>query len=128
MDNIYLFAAAGVVIVLLIIQYDITQRKKLKKVLKKTRNVEPLFMMQSAGQKLTTLKAAMAEFESKMSNYGLDMQAENVLNKITAKLEETMAAYNNGQVTLSEYYDMLSKLHDALLNQSKKVLQPVISR
>ncbi|RVT99790.1 hypothetical protein EOD41_15215 [Mucilaginibacter limnophilus] len=116
MDNLYLFVIAGVVIIILMIQYDSIQRKRLKKVLKQTNNVEPLFMMKSAGQQLNTLKATMAEYEKNLAN----IQDNGVLDKVKARLEETMHAYNEGRMPLQQYYDRLSNMNDVLIKHSAK--------
>jgi uncharacterized membrane protein YhiD involved in acid resistance len=116
MDNIFYFAIAGVVIIILMIQYDHIQRKRLKKVLKQTNNVEPLFMIKSAGQKLNTLKATMADYEKNLAR----INDNGVLDKVKARLEETMHAYNEGRMPLNQYYDRLSNMNDVLIKHSEK--------
>jgi hypothetical protein len=109
MDNFYLFLGVGAILIYLILEVDKQQRKRLKNVLKHSTKVEPLFLIQSAGNKLNKLQSALAGIENSANS---NMPYKN----ITKQLKETVAAYNAGKLPVDTYH---SKLED-LINTVKK--------
>jgi uncharacterized membrane protein YhiD involved in acid resistance len=75
MDSFYFFAILGSVLVFLIIYFDTQQRRKVKKTLVQTNDVEPLLMMQSLGQKIDRLNQIM---------HSADIKIETQFHKSTA--------------------------------------------
>ncbi|RYX99663.1 hypothetical protein EON78_03115 [bacterium] len=67
MDNFYLFLGVGAFLIYLILQFDKEQRRRLKRISKLSRNVEPLLLQQSVGKKLSVLQSALARFETATS-------------------------------------------------------------
>ena len=59
MNYFYLFLGAGIVIVLLIIFYDIQNRKKVNDILRANKNVPPLFMLRSVEIKVSAIKSVL---------------------------------------------------------------------
>jgi hypothetical protein len=96
MDNFYSLLIIGSLVVLLILQFDIQQRRKVKKVLKQTNDVQPLLMIQSMNQKIDKINRALA----------------TTLNsdKIEAQLRKSMEDYNAGRIDMQLYNRHLNEL------------------
>ncbi|GAA4906540.1 hypothetical protein [Mucilaginibacter defluvii] len=107
MSELLPYAYGGVVILLLILIFEIRQRKKFGNVLKQSRDVDPLFMKQATASKLTKVQQTLTAIRG--ANAAL-------YQKVSQKLDETMRDYNSGKMPLPEYAHKL----DLILNYIKK--------
>ena len=94
MDSFYFFVIIGSVAVFLILHFDKQQRNKMKKTLSKTRDVEPLLMMQSMGQKLDRLNKVLSN---------ADANIEQQFHKSTAD-------YKAGRISIDIFNKHLNEL------------------
>lgn len=107
MNELLPYAYGGAVILILILIFDIRQRKKFNTILKQSQDVEPLLMKQSAAKKLSKLQNVLQTTRS--ANMAL-------YNKVSQKLDETTRDYNTGKMPLPEYTNRL----DLILNYIDK--------
>jgi hypothetical protein len=96
MDYFYLFLVAGSILVYLILQFDKQQRRRVNNILKQTRDVEPLLMMQCLNGKINKLNNAL------ITGNAETLTAEQ-LRKLTTD-------YNYGRINMQTYNDELSEL------------------
>lgn len=96
-SNFLYFLIAGSVIVYLILKFDTSNRKKLNKALQQAQNVQPLYMKKEAKHKLEALKEACSEKDK--TTYAIEKQ-----------LDELVADYDKGSITLPDYCNKLSRL------------------
>ncbi|SDE90139.1 hypothetical protein SAMN05216464_110241 [Mucilaginibacter pineti] len=96
MDNFYSLLIIGSLIVLLILQFDIQQRRKVKKVLKQTNDVQPLLMIQSMNQKIDKINRALATSINS--------------SKIETQLRKSTEDYNAGRIDMQLYNKHLNEL------------------
>jgi len=89
------FLVIGSVIVYFILKYDKQQRSKMDAILAQTRDVQPLFLAKAASTKLKAIKPELNSDERQA---------------IAQQLDELVAAYDKGQVTLPEYCNRLNRL------------------
>ncbi|MFI5139684.1 MAG: hypothetical protein ACHQIM_17820 [Sphingobacteriales bacterium] len=124
MELLFFFSLAGVVIVILILQFDKKQTIKVNTVLKETRSVPPLFLLKSTEQKISVLKAAlryddvpqnMAAAASMANIY--NNQNENNRQSKVQELKLLSAKYNNGQISLEAYNVKLDELLEQIQSQ-----------
>jgi hypothetical protein len=94
------FAVAGSVIVYLILLFDKMQRRNLKVIISKTDDVQPLFMQKAADQKLSALKQLCNKNETAY------------LKLVSKQLNELVARYDKGQMSLPDYCSRLNRLLD----------------
>ena len=92
------FLGVGSVIVYFILKFDKLQRRKMQIMLNGTKDVQPLFMRRAAVQKLTALKSI---------NSSAEQQARL---KVAKQLDELVADYDKGQVSLPDYCNRLNRL------------------
>ena len=102
MNYFYLFLGAGTAIVLLIIFYDIKNKKKVDEILRANKNIPPLFMLRSAELKVNAIKAAL-------STPGYIESAETQ-NELIAQLDQVTTSYKNRELPLAAYYAKLGSL------------------
>ena len=109
MDNFYSLLIIGSLVVLLILQFDIQQRRKVKKVLKQTNDVQPLLMIQSMNQKIDKINRALA----------------TTLNgdKIEAQLRKSTEDYNAGRIDMQLYNRHLNEL----VNRAESMREPAVA-
>ncbi|MCC8409833.1 hypothetical protein LJ707_12925 [Mucilaginibacter sp. UR6-1] len=107
MNELLPYAYGGAVILILILIFDIRQRRKFNTILKQSNGVEPLLMKQTAATKLNKLQNVLSAVQS--ANTAL-------YNKVSQKLDETMHDYNTGKMPLPEYTNRL----DLILNYINK--------
>jgi hypothetical protein len=93
-----LFTVIGSLIVYLILLFDKKQRAKLKTILSKTDGVQPLFMKRAANQKLNNIKQIC------------ENDAAATRRLASKQLDELVAEYNAGRITLPDYCSRLSVL------------------
>ena len=104
MNYFYLFLVAGIIIVLLIIIYDIQNKKKVNDILRANKNVPPLFMLRSAELKVGAIKAAL-----NIPDYG-DIQTEQAKSELKQRLDKLVTDYKNRELPLTAYYAKLGAL------------------
>ncbi|RYU91159.1 hypothetical protein EWM62_04255 [Mucilaginibacter terrigena] len=95
--NFFYFLLAGSVIVYLILKFDKRNRQKLNKVLLQAQDVQPMYMKKSIEHKLNALKAA-----------NLDAKATRSI--VEKELDELVADYDKGQISLPDYCNKLNRL------------------
>jgi hypothetical protein len=124
MELLFFFSLAGVVIVILILQFDKKQTIKVNTVLKETRGTPPLFLLKSTEQKISVLKTAlryddvpqnMAAAASMANIY--NNQNENNRQSKVQELKLLSAKYNNGQISLEAYNVKLDELLEQVQSQ-----------
>lgn len=91
----FFFLVVGSVIVYFILKYDKQQRHKMSKLVAETRNVQPLLMAKAINHKLKSIKPELNS----------DSRRD-----IAKQLDELVAAYDRGQVTLPDYCHKLNSL------------------
>nr|WP_294943749.1 hypothetical protein [uncultured Mucilaginibacter sp.] len=91
----FFFLFIGSVIVYFILKFDKQQRNKMNTILAQTRDVQPLFMAKSINHKLKAIKPELNT---------------DVRRDIAKQLDELVAAYDRGQVTLPDYCHKLNSL------------------
>ena len=104
MNYFYLFLGAGIVIVLLIIFYDIQNRKKVNAILRANQNVPPLFMLRSVEIKVSAIKSVLNN-----SGY-VDAEIEESKYEISLELDKLMTSYKNRDLPLAAYYAKIGSL------------------
>ena len=104
MNYFYLFLVTGIIIVLLIIIYDIQNKKKVNDILRSNKNVPPLFMLRSAELKVVAIKAAL-----NIPDYG-DAQTEQAKSELKQRLDKLVTDYKNRELPLTAYYAKLGAL------------------
>jgi Sec7-like guanine-nucleotide exchange factor len=90
------FAIIGGTIVYLILLFDKKQRQKLNTILSKTKDVQPLFMKRTVDQKFITIKKIC--------------ENDTTPSLTSQQLDELLAEYNAGKITLPDYCNRLSGL------------------
>jgi len=104
MNYFYLFLGAGSFIVLLIIIYDIQNKKKVNEILRANKNVPPLFMLRSAELKMAAIRSAL-----NIPDYG-DLETEQTKENLIKQLDQLVAGYKNREMPLTAYYAKLGSL------------------
>jgi hypothetical protein len=104
MNYFYLFLGAGIVIVLLIIFYDIQNRKKVNDILRANKNVPPLFMLRSVEIKVSAIKSVLNN-----SGY-VDAEIEETKYDISLQLDKLVTSYKNRELPLTAYYAKIGSL------------------
>jgi hypothetical protein len=105
METIIYFLAFSVITMGLILQFDKKQSIRLNKILRETRDVQPLFLMRSAEEKLRNLNVSL--YGNMIA--GSDMQGsrgylnEGVRQLAATRLTETVNSYHAGEIQLKEY-------------------------
>ena len=102
MNYFYLFLGAGIAIVLLIIFYDIKNKKKVDEILRANKNIPPLFMLRSAELKVNAIRSAL-------STPGY-IDSVETQNNLIAQLDLIISAYRNREMPLATYYAKLGSL------------------
>jgi len=87
--------------VFLILQFDKQQRRKVKKILNQTSDVQPLLMMQCLGQKLNKIHTVLTT-----NGYNRN----DVKQEIEAQLQQLTNDYNCGRISIQTYNNKLSEL------------------
>lgn len=112
METIIYFLAFSVVTMGLILQFDKKQSIRLNKILKETRDVQPLFLMRSAEEKLRNLNVNLYGNVTA----GADVQGrrvyinESIRQLASARLTETVNSYHSGEIQLKEYNTRLNEI------------------
>jgi hypothetical protein len=103
MNFFYLFLIIGVLIVVLIIQYDRQNRKKVNDILRANKNVPPLFMLRSAELKVIAIRSAL-----NAPNIPAEKAEER--KEFSKQLDQLIDGYTNRQIALAAYYAKLGAL------------------
>jgi hypothetical protein len=122
METIIYFLAFSVVTMGLILQFDKKQNIRINKILRETRDVQPLFLMRSAEEKLRNLNVSL------YGNMivGSDMQGnrgylnEGVRQLAATRLTETVNSYHAGEIQLKEYNIKLNEI-TAMVNEAREM-------
>jgi hypothetical protein len=126
MENFFYFLVAGSAIVFMILQFDLQQRRKIKKVLNDTKNVQPLFLLRSAEQKLSSLNSIlynkMAVNAVFTTEYPDINDAERQL--ISQQLGTLISDYNSGKITLQNYHTGLNGLLNNAYKANHMIMEP----
>jgi hypothetical protein len=111
MDYFYLFLIAGLGLVLVILQFDKQQRRRVDSLLKNANDVQPLLMQRCMDQKLNKINTELnvSAYHSHMRN---DMK-----QKLEANLQQITVDYNTGKISLSVYNNKLGELVEKLGNK-----------
>jgi hypothetical protein len=91
----FFFLLIGTVIVYFILKYDKRQRSKMSTILAQTRDVQPLFVAKAINHKLKAIKPEL----------NTDSRRD-----IAKQLDELVAAYDSGRLSLPEYCHKLNSL------------------
>ena len=89
---------------MLIIIYDIQNRKKVNEILRANKNVPPLFMLRSAELKIAAIRSAL-----NIPDYG-DAETEQAKENLIKQLDKLIAGYKNREMPLTAYYAKLGSL------------------
>ena len=122
METIIYFLAFSVVTMGLILQFDKKQSIRLNKILRETRDVQPLFLMRSAEEKLRNLNVSL--YGNMIT--GSDVQGsrvyinESIRQLATARLSETVNSYHAGEIQLKEYNTRLNEI-TAMVNAAREM-------
>ena len=106
----------------LILQFDKKQSIRLNKILKETRDVQPLFLMRSAEEKLRNLNVSL--YGNMLA--GSDAQGgrvyinESIRQIASTRLTETVNSYHAGEIQLKEYNTRLNEI-TAMVNAAREM-------
>jgi hypothetical protein len=109
---IYLLVIAPAVM-FLILKFDKKQSQKMNKVLRETKNIQPLFLLRSAENKLIALNTKLYGSMAIQANGAFSGQIEmneGARQVLTSQLSQLINDYNNGQISLITYNDKLGQL------------------
>lgn len=113
MESILLLLILAPTALFLILKFDTKQNRKLKRVLKDTQNIEPLFLMRAAELKLKELNTQLYGNITLIAN-GADSGRininEGVRQILTSQLSKLISDYNSGELNLKEYNRKLSEM------------------
>jgi hypothetical protein len=120
METIIYFLAFCVVTMGLILKFDKKQSIRLNKILKETRDVQPLFLMRSAEEKLRSLNVKL------YGNIAVGPDAqdgrvymnEGARQLVSTRLTEIVNSYHAGEIQLKEYNAKLNEV-TAMVNEAK---------
>lgn len=121
MEFMFYFLGFCVLAMGLILQFDRKQTQKINKILRETKNVQPLFLMRSAEEKLRNLNIQL--YGNSMV-VGSDVQSgrvymnEGARQLVATQLTGLVNEYNAGHIQLKEYQLKLTEI-SALLNEVK---------
>ncbi|HVV54861.1 MAG TPA: hypothetical protein VHC47_06035 [Mucilaginibacter sp.] len=105
MTNVFLlFVIVGIAAIVLILQYEKQNRKKVNAILRANKNVPPLFMLRSAELKVNAIRAAISTPGSRVCDH------EEVRKAVKRQLDELIGDYTGRQITLAAYYSKLGAL------------------
>jgi len=121
MESIFLLLILAPTALFLIFKFDNKQSRKVKKVLKDTNNIQPLFLLRAVENKLNELNTKLYGNVSLIANGVHSGRAninEGVRQMLTEQLSKVISEYNNGQLNLKDYNNKLGDLLETV-NQVK---------
>lgn len=113
MESVLLLLILAPTALFLILKFDTKQNRKIKKVLKDTHNIEPLFLMRATEQKLKELHTQLYGNITLIANgthSGRININEGARQMLTAQLSKLTSDYNVGELSLKEYNSKLSEM------------------
>jgi len=122
MEAIIYFLAFSVITMALILQFDKKQSIRLNKILRETRDVQPLFLMRSAEEKLRNLNVSLYGNMIAGSNVqGSRVYINESIRQLAAtRLTETVNSYQAGEIQLKEYNTRLNEI-TAMINAAREM-------
>lgn len=119
MEVIFYFLGFGVVTMGLILQFDKKQNQRISKILRETKNVQPLFLMRSAEEKLRSLNTKLyGNIVGSNMHSGRVYMNEGARQMVATQLTNLVNDYYAGQIQLKEYNVKLSEIM-TLINEVK---------
>lgn len=113
MESILLLLILAPTALFLILKFDTKQNRKVKNVLKDTHNIEPLFLMRAAEQKLKELNTQLYGNIALIANgahSGRININEGARQMLTSQLSKLISDYNSGELNLKEYNSKLGEM------------------
>ncbi|MFI5157663.1 MAG: hypothetical protein ACHQF4_02290 [Sphingobacteriales bacterium] len=113
MESILLLLILAPTALFLILKFDTKQNRKVKKILKDTHNIEPLFLMRAAEQKLKVLNTQLYGNIALIANgahSGRININEGARQMLTSQLSRLISDYNSGELNLKEYNSKLGEM------------------
>ncbi|WP_158989296.1 hypothetical protein [Mucilaginibacter sp. L196] len=113
MESILLLLILAPTALFLILKFDTKQNRKIKKVLKDTHNIEPLFLMRATEQKLKELNTQLYGNIALIANgahSGRININEGARQMLTSQLSRLTSDYNSGELSLKAYNSKLSEM------------------
>jgi len=117
MESILLLLILAPTALILIFKFDSKQNRKVKKVLKDTNNIQPLFLLRAVENKLNELNTKLYGNIALLANgahSGRENINEGVRQMLTEQLSKVVSDYNNGQLSLKDYNTKLGELLQAV--------------
>jgi hypothetical protein len=121
MEGVLLLLILAPTALFLILKFDTKQNRKIKKVLKDTHNIQPLFLMRAAEQKLKELNTQLYGNITLIANgapSGRININEGARQMLISQLSKLTSNYNLGELNLKEYNNKLSEMIQTI-NQVK---------
>jgi hypothetical protein len=113
MESILLLLILAPTALFLIFKFDNKQSRKVKKVLKDTNNIQPLFLLRAVENKLNELNTKLYGNVALIANgahSGRENINEGVRQMLTEQLSKLIGEYNNGHLSLKDYNYKLGDL------------------
>ncbi len=113
MESVLLLLILAPTALFLILKFDTKQNRKIKKVLKDTHNIEPLFLMRATEQKLKELHTQLYGNITLIANgthSGRININEGARQMLIVQLSKLTSDYNAGELSLKEYNSKLSEM------------------
>ncbi|WP_461451108.1 hypothetical protein [Mucilaginibacter sp.] len=114
MESIVILLISATTILFLILKFDTKQNQKVKGILKKTNNIQPLFLQRAVEQKLNKLYNSIYGDISPSSINGPITGRVNLNEGARQLLAEQLIIlinqYNNGEIALTHYNTKLNNL------------------
>jgi hypothetical protein len=113
MESVLLLLILAPTALFLILKFDTKQNRKIKKVLKDTHNIEPLFLMRATEQKLKELHTQLYGNITLIANgthSGRININEGARQMLTTQLSKLTSDYNSSELSLKEYNSKLSEM------------------
>lgn len=104
MNFFYLFLIVGILIVVLILQFDRQSKKNVDVILRANKNVPPLFMLRSAELKVNAIRSALNAADDSLP------QIDEAKKRVAQQLDKLVKSYKNRDIALTAYYAKLGAL------------------
>jgi hypothetical protein len=121
MDMFFYFLIIGSALVFLILYFDKHQRRRVTKLSKDVSNVQPLFQLRSAEQKLEAIHTMLyGRLSGGSVLTGRVNMNESARQYTTTQLTHLVNGYKSGKISLKNYQHKLTELHKTV-NQVKEM-------
>ena len=108
------FLGAALLIACIFLILDTKQNRRVGSIVRETKNVQPLFLLRSAEQKLNTLNTLLYGYlpvgNDHSSNSKTIRMNEDSRQLLSAQLNAIMDEYKNGEISLQTYNARLNEL------------------